>query len=69
MFATDTTESDASGIAMAGAMKATEKLEVPLKRIAQGVPVEQALNLGSVDDPSAVQWFVDYFSASRGGGR
>ena len=26
-------------------------------------------DLGSVDDPSAVQWFVDYFSSSRGAGR
>ena len=29
-----------------------KKLEVPLKRIAQGVPVEKALNRGSVADPS-----------------
>ncbi|MBC7373649.1 MAG: acetoacetate--CoA ligase, partial [Frankiales bacterium] len=42
-----------------------KKLEVPLKRIAQGVAVEKALNLGSVDDPEAVAWFVRYF-ASRG---
>ena len=40
-----------------------KKLEVPLKRIAQGVAVDRALNLGSVDDPAAVQWFVDYFGA------
>ena len=46
-----------------------KKLEVPLKRIAQGVAVERALNLGSVDDPAAVQWFVDYFSSSRGDAR
>ena len=39
-----------------------KKLEVPLKRIAQGVPVDRALNLGSVDDPAAVEWFVAYFS-------
>lgn len=39
-----------------------KKLEVPLKRIAQGVPVDQALNLGSVDDPRAVRWFVDQLS-------
>jgi len=42
-----------------------KKLEVPLKRIAQGTPVEGALNLGAVDDPDAVQWFVEYF-AQRG---
>ena len=39
-----------------------KKLEVPLKRIAQGVPLEKALNLGSVDDPDAVHWFVDHLS-------
>ena len=40
-----------------------KKLEVPLKRIAQGVPVEQALNLGAVDDPAAVHWFAEHFAA------
>ncbi len=40
-----------------------KKLEVPLKRIAQGVPVEQALKLGAVDDPAAVHWFVDHLAA------
>ena len=40
-----------------------KKLEVPLKRIAQGVPVERALNLGAVDDPTAVQWFVEHLGA------
>ena len=42
-----------------------KKLEVPLKRIAQGVAVDKALNLGSVDDPSAVQWFVAHLAARR----
>jgi acetoacetyl-CoA synthetase len=36
-----------------------KKLEVPIKRIFQGVPVEKACNLGAVDDPSAVTWFAD----------
>lgn len=39
-----------------------KKLEVPLKRIAQGVPVDKALNLGAVDDPDAVRWFVDHLA-------
>lgn len=39
-----------------------KKLEIPLKRIAQGVPVEKALNLGAVDDPAAVHWFVEYLT-------
>ncbi len=42
-----------------------KKLEVPLKRIAQGRPVETSLNLGSVDDPAAVNWFVEFFAARR----
>ena len=40
-----------------------KKLEVPLKRIAQGVPLDRALNLGAVDDPQAVHWFVAHLSA------
>ena len=44
-----------------------KKLEVPLKRIAQGVAVDRALNLGSVDDPVAVQWFVGHLAARRAG--
>ena len=40
-----------------------KKLEVPLKRIAQGVPVERALTLGAVDDPAAVRWFAEQLPA------
>ncbi len=40
-----------------------KKLEVPLKRIAQGVPVDRALNLGAVDDPDAVRWFAEHLTA------
>jgi acetoacetyl-CoA synthetase len=36
-----------------------KKLEVPIKRIVQGVPVDRACNLGAVDDPAAVTWFAD----------
>lgn len=36
-----------------------KKLEVPIKRIFQGVAVEKACNLGAVDDPAAVTWFAD----------
>ncbi|MEX2289452.1 MAG: acetoacetate--CoA ligase [Mycobacteriales bacterium] len=42
-----------------------KKLEVPLKRIAQGVPLDKALNLGSVDDPAAVHWFVEHLATRR----
>ena len=40
-----------------------KKLEVPLKRMAQGVPLERALTLGAVDDPEAVRWFADLLAA------
>jgi acetoacetyl-CoA synthetase len=42
-----------------------KKIEVPLKRIAQGVPLERALNLGSVDDPDAVRWFAEHLTRRR----
>jgi len=44
-----------------------KKLEVPLKRMAQGVPLDKALTLGAVDDPEAVRWFADLLAerASR----
>ena len=38
-------------------------IEVPLKRMAQGVPLEKALTLGAVDDPEAVRWFADLLAA------
>jgi len=44
-----------------------KKLEVPIKRIVQGVPVEQACNLGAVDDPDAVRWFAAFAAERRSG--
>jgi acetoacetyl-CoA synthetase len=35
-----------------------KKLEVPIKRILLGTPVEQAVNLGAVDAPDAVRYFA-----------
>jgi len=43
-----------------------KKLEVPLKRMAQGVALDRALNLGSVDDPEAVHWFARFFADRTG---
>lgn len=44
-----------------------KKLEVPVKRIVQGVPVDQACKLDAVDDPAAVRWFADLATTrSRG---
>ncbi|PXY24680.1 acetoacetate--CoA ligase [Prauserella muralis] len=36
-----------------------KKLEVPLKRIAQGHDAAASLELSAVDDPSALEWFID----------
>lgn len=43
-----------------------KKLEVPLKRIAQGLPLERALNLGAVDDPDAVRELAELLTAGSG---
>jgi acetoacetyl-CoA synthetase len=44
-----------------------KKLEVPIKRILQGVPVDRACNLGAVDDPEAVRWFAALAERRRTG--
>ncbi|TKJ34547.1 acetoacetate--CoA ligase [Blastococcus sp. CCUG 61487] len=44
-----------------------KKLEVPVKRILSGVPVEQACKLDAVDDPAAVRWFADLAARRRSG--
>jgi acetoacetyl-CoA synthetase len=35
-----------------------KRLEVPLKRLFQGVDPAKALNVGAVDDPTAVEHYV-----------
>ncbi|MBV8221483.1 MAG: AMP-binding protein, partial [Solirubrobacterales bacterium] len=35
-----------------------KKLELPVKRILQGAPVEQAVALGAVSGPEALEWFA-----------
>ena len=35
-----------------------KKLEVPVKRILDGVPAEVAASAGSLSDPSALDWFA-----------
>jgi len=44
-----------------------KRLEVPIKRLFQGVPVERAANLGTVDVPDLVRWYAE-FAAARAGG-
>ncbi|WP_019877143.1 acetoacetate--CoA ligase [Sporichthya polymorpha] len=41
-----------------------KRLEVPIKRLLQGVPLEKAANLAAVDDPAVVRWFAE-FARSR----
>jgi len=37
-----------------------KRLEVPIKRLFQGVPVDRAANLGAVDAPELVQWYAEF---------
>ena len=45
-----------------------KKLEVPVKRILQGQPVEQAAALGAIDAPDALRWYADLPAAGRAAG-
>ena len=42
-----------------------KKLEVPIKRILQGVPLEQAVAIGVVDRPDVLDWYVEVREAQR----
>jgi acetoacetyl-CoA synthetase len=35
-----------------------KKLEVPVKRLLQGVPLEEAASAGAVDDEKVLQWYA-----------
>ena len=37
-----------------------KRLEVPIKRLYLGMDLKKALNIGSVSNPDALQWFVDH---------
>ncbi len=41
-----------------------KKLEVPVKRILVGMPVERALTLASVANPGSLQFFIEYAAKS-----
>jgi len=45
-----------------------KKLEVPVKRILQGIPVEQTAALGAVDVPEALRWYAELATARRAAG-
>jgi acetoacetyl-CoA synthetase len=41
-----------------------KRLEVPVKKLLSGRPLEKAANLASVDDPDALRWYAR-FAADR----
>jgi acetoacetyl-CoA synthetase len=41
-----------------------KRLEVPIKRLLAGQPLDQAANIASVDDPDALRWYAQ-FAADR----
>jgi acetoacetyl-CoA synthetase len=38
-----------------------KKLEVPVKKILTGVPVEKAVNVDSMSNPESIKFFVEFF--------
>jgi acetoacetyl-CoA synthetase len=42
-----------------------KKLEIPVKRMLQGVPADRAAATGSIDRPDAYQWFARFAAARR----
>lgn len=42
-----------------------KRLEVPIKRLYLGMDLEIALNIGSVSNPDALQWFVNHAQQTR----
>jgi acetoacetyl-CoA synthetase len=46
-----------------------KRLEVPVKRILQGADPAAVVDLGAVDEPTALRWFASYRRASAGAAR
>ncbi len=40
-----------------------KRLEVPVKRMLQGIPLERAANLAAVDNPDVVRWYAEFAAA------
>jgi acetoacetyl-CoA synthetase len=40
-----------------------KRLEVPVKRMLQGIPLEKAANLAAVDNPDVVRWYAEFAAA------
>lgn len=45
-----------------------KRLEVPVKRLYQGIALEKACNLGTIDDPDLMRWYADRAAAYREAG-
>jgi len=43
-----------------------KRLEVPVKRLLQGTPVERAANLDSIDAPDVLRWYAEFAAGRRG---
>jgi acetoacetyl-CoA synthetase len=41
-----------------------KKLEIPIKKLLRGTPLDKAVNIASVDDPDALRWY-ERFAADR----
>jgi acetoacetyl-CoA synthetase len=39
-----------------------KRLEIPVKRLLTGADPATAVNLGTVDDPDLIKWFIDFAS-------
>jgi acetoacetyl-CoA synthetase len=42
-----------------------KKLEVPIKRLLQGVPADKAVNRAALANPEALDWFLAYVRDRR----
>jgi acetoacetyl-CoA synthetase len=42
-----------------------KKLEVPIKKLLTGQPLEKAVNIAAVDDPDALHWFAAFAAERR----
>lgn len=43
-----------------------KKLEVPIKKILMGIPVEKAVNKGSLANPDSIKYFVEFEKHLKG---
>ena len=44
-----------------------KKLEVPIKRLLQGVAADTAVNRATVANPDVLDWYIDFAAAFRSG--